>query len=92
MNDKIDNFDKEVDAILNSVKTMLICKHHDYGEDNLRKHGLLGIIVRLDDKLARLTSLQRSDPLVTTEKMEDTFKDIIGYSVQAIRMLNKKGA
>ena len=83
-----DNFDREVDEILNELRDMLLRKHSDYGEENLKVHGLYGILVRMDDKMARLSNLigKEHDPKVD-ESISDTFRDIAGYSVQALRML-----
>jgi hypothetical protein len=62
-------------------------KNHDYASDadpyrNFRMFGLLGIVVRLGDKLARLQSfIDNGDLAVSDEQIEDTLKDIINYSV-----------
>lgn len=62
-------------------------KNHDYANDadpyrNFRMFGLLGIVIRLGDKLARLQSfLENGSLAVQDEQIEDTLKDIINYSV-----------
>lgn len=62
-------------------------KNHDYAanEDpfrNFRMFGSFGILVRLGDKLARLTSFEENGEfLVEDEKLRDTVLDIINYAV-----------
>ena len=72
------------------IVEMLIKKNHDYGDDNLVKRGLLGIIIRMEDKLARLDNLYiiPKKPHVE-ESLEDTLKDIAGYAINAIRLLRE---
>lgn len=61
-----------------------ISKNHDYGSNNILRFGVLGIIVRLGDKLARLETLIESTNLVVDEKIEDTIEDAINYCVYGI--------
>jgi len=78
--------------IVFEIVDLLVRKNHDYGDDNLVKHGLLGIIVRLDDKLARLNNLYKKENkngMVTDEKIEDTIKDIIGYGLNSLRLMRE---
>lgn len=62
-------------------------KNHDYASDedpykNFRRYGLMGILVRLSDKIARLDSyLSQGDLEVKDESVKDTILDIINYSV-----------
>lgn len=74
---------------INLLRTLLLTKHNDYGTENLDKHGLYGIIVRMDDKLARLNNLQKSEAMVD-ESIEDTLMDIAGYAIQGIIQVKVK--
>lgn len=63
-------------------------KNADYAVDdgdplsNFRRHGLLGVLVRADDKLARLnTFVKRGTFSVMDEAVEDTLIDLLNYSV-----------
>lgn len=65
-------------------------KNHDYavGSDpfkNLRRHGTHGIVVRMDDKLARLDTLtQGHQAQVQDESIEDTAMDLATYALLLI--------
>ena len=80
----------QIEKISKEIADMLIKKNHDYGDDNLVKRGLLGIIIRMEDKLARLDNLYivPKKPHVE-ESLEDTLKDIAGYAINAIRLLRE---
>jgi len=61
----------------------LLCKkQHDYGHGNIDNFGLVGVAVRLCDKIARAENLQTKDSnAVSNETILDTYEDIIGYTV-----------
>lgn len=82
----------ELKKLVDEIVVMLEQKHHDYGARNLTRFGLFGILVRLSDKLARLENIigNNLQAQVSDERIEDTFKDIIGYALQAILMLRGK--
>jgi hypothetical protein len=86
------SYEENLDYLLKDIRNMLIKKHHDYGVDNLKKHGLIGINVRLDDKMARLNNFFENtcEYKVETETAKDTYKDVAGYALQAILMLEEK--
>lgn len=62
-------------------------KNADYATEsdifrNFRMFGLLGILVRMSDKLARLrTFTERGTFTVTDESLRDTIEDLINYAV-----------
>jgi hypothetical protein len=76
-----------VGAALCEVESTLIQKHHDYGEDNLRDFGELGVLVRVSDKVARLKNLIDKQAEVADENRADTWRDVAGYAIQALIML-----
>lgn len=83
-------YQHDLENVLQEIKNILIKKHHDYGSQNLLRHGNLGIIVRIDDKTARLSNFfeNTKEFKVETEKVEDTYIDIAGYAIQGI-LLNR---
>lgn len=61
-------------------------KNKDYGnsfEESLEKHGIIAAIVRMEDKMLRLSNLSKnqSEQLVKDESIIDTLKDLSNYSL-----------
>lgn len=83
-----DPVEKEIVDACNALAKLLIGKRRDYGQGNIARHGELGIIVRADDKLARLQNLLKAHT-VNHESIEDTWQDLAGYGI--IGLLFKKG-
>ena len=81
------DYDK-YDYIIKECKELSISKNNDYGTDSLTKFGINGIIIRLYDKIERLINLSyRNKKInVSSEKIEDTLKDIINYSIYSIML------
>jgi len=72
--------------IANEIVDMLDSKHADYGEGNLLKFGEKGILIRVSDKVERLLNLLKNSTNPNNESVEDTWEDIAGYAIQAIRI------
>lgn len=87
----MDKFKNEITIILDEIVEMLVKKNHDYGDKNLRKYGILGIIIRMSDKMERIKNIITSGRNEVGESVNNEFGDIIGYCTQAIRMLNEHG-
>ncbi len=68
--------------ILQHVQAILEKKNKDYGDENLVKYGKLGIIVRISDKMSRLSNLLENAPEIREETFNDTLIDIVGYIIQ----------
>lgn len=79
-------FEDHLDNVLKKLRATLLQKRHDYGPGNLSKHGEFGILVRMDDKVARLNSLvaQGKAPAVENESVGDTWLDVMGYAALAL--------
>ena len=61
-------------------------KNADYGnsfEESLEKHGLIAAVVRMEDKMLRLTNLSKNDTeqLISDESLIDTLKDLSNYAL-----------
>ena len=68
------------------VKTLLM-KQRDYGTGNILNSPvdpILGIAVRLNDKVARLVNLIQTGNPPENESVEDTMLDIAGYAFVAM--------
>lgn len=67
----------------------LLCrKQHDYGHQNIDNFGMIGVAVRLCDKIARAKNLKHLhyDGFVQDETIVDTYTDIIGYATIALML------
>ena len=65
-------------------------KNQDYGnsfDKTLAEYGNTAYFLRIEDKLSRLKNLSKKDAAVADESVEDTLKDIIGYT---LLMINNK--
>lgn len=83
-----DDTEKAIVEACNSLAATLIAKRKDYGKGNIERHGEFGVIVRADDKLARLINLWKLDS-AENEPIEDSWKDLAGYAI--IGLLFRQG-
>ena len=69
-------------------------KNADYGnsfEISLDKHGLIAAIVRMDDKMNRVTTLNKADEhMVNDESVRDTLMDLANYAIMSVMWLDNK--
>ncbi len=80
-------FEDGIDEILGELRKTLISKQHDYGHLNITEFGEYGVLVRANDKMARLKNLSKSgEP--KNESISDTWIDLAGYSVIALMVRN----
>jgi len=65
-------------------------KNQDYG-DAFAEYGMIGVLVRMGDKIKRLQSIEQNKiALVDDEKMRDTLIDLHNYAGMAIMLLDEK--
>lgn len=64
---------------------LFIRKNHDYG-DAFETHGLVGVLVRMQDKISRAMSISNNsiEVKVKDEKLRDTLIDLHNYAAMAI--------
>ena len=66
-----------------------IKKNKDYG-DAFATYGPVGVIVRLGDKISRLTSVTSSGVnLVEDETIRDTLMDLYNYSAMVVMLMDE---
>ena len=66
-------------------------KNADYG-DSFATYGPVGVLVRMGDKISRLSSITKSGVnLVNTESLRDTLIDLHNYSAMAVMLLDDRG-
>lgn len=64
-------------------------KNADYG-DAFANYGPIGVIVRMGDKISRLTSVTKSGvTMVNTESVRDTLIDLHNYAAMAVMLLDE---
>ena len=64
-------------------------KNTDYG-DAFANYGVIGVLVRMGDKISRLQSITRKGiSLINNESLRDTLIDLHNYSAMAIMLLDE---
>ena len=66
-------------------------KTHDYGEKPVEETGVVGLLVRILDKVHRALHISEDGriAMVTDEKLKDTLMDISNYANMCIMELDK---
>jgi len=79
----------QMQLIQSEVLELFKRKNQDYG-DAFAKYGVVGVLVRMGDKIARLQSISTTSiSLVDTESLRDTLIDLHNYSAMAIMLLDE---
>ena len=92
---KAEERDDRIRRAFEADMELLKRKGHDYsyGDDslsNFRTWGFLGIVVRMDDKLARLRGFAKgADLAVKNESIQDTLRDLSNYAFLARVLLDE---
>tara|TARA_R110000824_G_scaffold148727_10_gene318625 strand:+ start:2901 stop:3269 length:369 start_codon:yes stop_codon:yes gene_type:complete len=76
-----------IDILLADIK-LFDQKQRDYGKLNIAKFGQVGVLVRVSDKVERLTNLIQSARVPNNESVEDSWQDLSIYGAIA-RVINK---
>lgn len=71
---------KSKSQIMDENRTLFHKKNADYG-NSFQDFELIGILVRLNDKINRIVSLDNTSPYIHDEKIEDTMNDLYNYSI-----------
>ena len=89
----MENNDKRVLQMLEVQKEGLELfrkKNKDYG-DSFANYGTVGVIVRMGDKINRLSSVTKSGVnFVNTESIRDTLIDLHNYAAMAIMLIDEE--
>ena len=81
---------KQLEEIHSEALELFKRKNKDYG-DAFADFGLLGILVRLNDKIKRaITITETSISLVEDEKIQDTLIDIHNYAAMGLMLVGEK--
>ena len=96
LNELLDS--KRFTSLKTEIHNLLVNKQFNYGPKNIIEFGILGIIVRMYDKVARLVNLiTKADNLkdaltistIKDESIVDTLFDIVGYCTMALMIESK---
>ena len=81
---------KDQQEIMLENMNLFIRKNHDYG-DSFQDFQIIGIIVRLNDKINRILTLlqDNQDNEVKDEAVEDTINDLYNYGILALMYKDK---
>lgn len=91
MYNKVDKFKEIVDEMLDLYQR----KQSDYGDSagkTFDEYGLVSFLVRIEDKLNRVSTLAKkssTEQQVKDEKIEDTLIDLANYSIMALIELDR---
>ena len=76
-------------TVQNEAIALFKKKNQDYG-DSFANYGPIGVIVRMGDKINRLSSITKSSvTLVKTESIRDTLIDLHNYAAMAIMLMDE---
>jgi hypothetical protein len=68
---------------------LFIKKNADYG-DAFAKYGVIGVLMRIEDKIQRSLSITKNGVnLVNDEGIKDTLLDLHNYAAMALMLLDK---
>lgn len=70
--------------VANEIVELITRKQHDYGHENILAFGEYGLLIRTNDKIARLKNLIGKEGV--TEPRSDAWVDIAGYAIIALML------
>jgi hypothetical protein len=77
---------QEAPFSIDEMHALLCSKQHDYGHGNILHFGIVGVAVRLCDKIARRSNLLKRNAGAMNESLTDTYMDILGYAAIALML------
>jgi len=88
-NSSIINRVEQMETIQKEGLELFRKKNQDYG-DAFASYGVIGVLVRMGDKISRLQSITtNSISLINSESLRDTLIDLHNYSAMAIMLLDE---
>ena len=79
---------EQMKLIQSEALELFIKKNIDYG-DAFAKYGVVGVLMRMEDKLQRYMSItQNGVNLINNEGVRDTLIDLHNYSAMALMLLD----
>lgn len=91
----MEQFQQELSNLLVEMQETLTAKRKAYGTTALTRFGPMGILIRMSDKMDRLTNRFRdgSDSVggMDTDSVEDSWRDLIGYALLGLMEHRRNG-
>ena len=83
-------YKRSANAVLDTSFKIGVAKNRDYGTMNILRYGVIGLIVRINDKIERVSNLMKAGSVVQVadEKIEDTLMDMVNYATYGIMLCN----
>lgn len=66
------------------IVALIVRKQQKYGKNNINEFGEVGIVVRSNDKFARIKNMVMNNIDDAEESKKDTWMDIAGYAIIAL--------
>ena len=86
----MENPGDKVEQIQAEALSLFKIKNKQYG-NAFAKHGIVGVMIRMGEKINRFLSVNRlSVELKDEETLRDTLLDLLNYSSMAIMLLDEK--
>ena len=80
---------EQLQTIQSTALELFKQKNADYG-DAFAKYGLIGVLMRIEDKIQRGLSISKSGiTLVSDEGLKDTLLDLHNYAAMALMLLEE---
>ena len=80
---------EQMEQIQQEALALFSKKNADYG-DAFAKYGVIGVMMRMEDKLQRCMSISKTTVcLVDDEQLRDTLIDLHNYAAMAIMLLDE---
>jgi hypothetical protein len=81
---------EQLKEIQSQALTLFTKKNSDYG-DAFAKYGVVGVLMRIEDKIQRALSITKNGvTLVNDEGIRDTLLDLHNYAAMALMLLDEK--
>ena len=61
-------------------------KNHDYG-DAFATFGLIGVLIRIEDKIKRALTIQNNQVTLVDESIRDTLLDLHNYAAMGLMLI-----
>ena len=83
-----ETFEQAMDLVLAEMRELMLDRQYKYGPENIRGMGIHGLIVRINDKLARIKEDHKNSSFLgecnlrdlPDEEREDAWKDLANYA------------